>query len=414
MRGAAPFLGILFSAFSLALACGGDKFEPSSASGGSGNPDGGGSGGATSGGGGSGGNGGSSASGGSGGTNPGGGGSGGGKCGSNEKDCDGVCVETSSNVEHCGGCDPCPAPANGTATCSAGVCGVDCTAPYENCDGKADNGCEVSTDTDPKHCNACNSACPQGANATPECKAGVCGLKCTGAFDDCDSNAANGCEIDTSKDAKNCGVCGQACPAAPTGAKAQICATSKCACESGLSLCAAGSGQACVATDKDPKFCGASCAKCPDGQGCSGGTCFVPACAYGQIKCPGDNACHNLASDWANCGTCGNQCDYDETCTSSVCLKKTTLCAPGKLDCGDWCTDAQTDSANCGSCNVKCAAGQACLGGACKALPLAAEPWECASPSVACNIPTNWPVKPASYYCWTSCVFGGNPVPAGG
>lgn len=61
MRGVAPFLGVLFSAFSLALACGGEKFEPSSASGGSGNPDGGGSGGATSGGGGSGGSGGSGA-----------------------------------------------------------------------------------------------------------------------------------------------------------------------------------------------------------------------------------------------------------------------------------------------------------------------------------------------------------------
>ena len=46
-------------------------------------------------------------------------------------------------------------------------------------------------------------------NGQPKCIFEKCNL----GFSDCDANLANGCEIDTGNDAKNCGACGAACQA---------------------------------------------------------------------------------------------------------------------------------------------------------------------------------------------------------
>ncbi|MGE3767644.1 MAG: hypothetical protein AB7L94_35645, partial [Kofleriaceae bacterium] len=54
--------------------------------------------------------------------------------------CGGACVAES--VTQCGaGCSPCPMPANGTGTCSDGVCGVTCDAGYVPCDGYSGPSC---------------------------------------------------------------------------------------------------------------------------------------------------------------------------------------------------------------------------------------------------------------------------------
>src|SRR6185369_10912290 len=52
-------------------------------------------------------------------------------------------------------------------------------------------------------------------------------LSCSLPQADCDNNAANGCEVNVSSDAKNCGACGNVCPLGGSGAKcvAGVCST---------------------------------------------------------------------------------------------------------------------------------------------------------------------------------------------
>src|SRR6516225_2939408 len=67
--------------------------------------------------------------------------------------CSGQCFNTSTDPNHCGACNNvCPAPANGSATCTSGVCGFTCNSGFANCN----NSC-VNLETDPNNCGACNS-----------------------------------------------------------------------------------------------------------------------------------------------------------------------------------------------------------------------------------------------------------------
>ena len=56
-------------------------------------------------------------------------------------------------------------------------------------------------------------ACGAVQGATVACDSGTkaCIATCTGTNFDCDLNMANGCEVDASSDANNCGVCGHSC-----------------------------------------------------------------------------------------------------------------------------------------------------------------------------------------------------------
>jgi hypothetical protein len=59
--------------------------------------------------------------------------------------CDGKCLDTKSDVKHCGGCSACAAVSNGTAACVGGACTVaSCSSGFIDCDGKVDNGCELA------------------------------------------------------------------------------------------------------------------------------------------------------------------------------------------------------------------------------------------------------------------------------
>ena len=51
-------------------------------------------------------------------------------------------------------------------------------AGFQDCNGNAADGCEVNVQTDVSHCNTCNHVCPGVANAAPTCTAGVCGFAC--------------------------------------------------------------------------------------------------------------------------------------------------------------------------------------------------------------------------------------------
>lgn len=83
----------------------------------------------------------------------------GGPCVGAQVACGGVCVDTRSDVQNCGGCG---IACTGAESCSDGVC---CGALSDICDGTC-----VDLTTDPRHCGACGLACPQGT----ECSLGAC------------------------------------------------------------------------------------------------------------------------------------------------------------------------------------------------------------------------------------------------
>ena len=97
----------------------------------------------------------------------------------------------------CGG-GVCPKCADGKTCgdgtdCTGGICTnmvckspITCAAGTANCDGNIANGCEVNTDADPKNCGRCSNVCPLN---TPYCNKGNCTPvipPCTnGSFTDC-------------------------------------------------------------------------------------------------------------------------------------------------------------------------------------------------------------------------------------
>ena len=85
-------------------------------------------------------------------------------CPTGELPCEGVCINSDTDSNNCGGCHVvCQATAteNATAaTCVGGQCMLTCNAPYANCDADAGNGCETNTTDDPMHCGSCGTACP--------------------------------------------------------------------------------------------------------------------------------------------------------------------------------------------------------------------------------------------------------------
>lgn len=88
-----------------------------------------------------------------------------------------------------------------------GACGLSCNAGYANCNGASGDGCEVNTSNDAANCGGCGNACPARANASRTCSMSSCGFACTDGFGNCNGSDADGCEqrLDV---AGNCGACG--------------------------------------------------------------------------------------------------------------------------------------------------------------------------------------------------------------
>jgi hypothetical protein len=78
-------------------------------------------------------------------------------------------LDTLTNCGSCG--NACSSPANGSAACVAGTCGVSsCNAGWGNCDGNVSNGCETELRSNPNNCGSCGHVCPVGFS----CVASVC------------------------------------------------------------------------------------------------------------------------------------------------------------------------------------------------------------------------------------------------
>jgi hypothetical protein len=209
-------------------------------------------------------------------------------CPSGSRRCGGVCVSVSDDPRHCGGCDRACAAGQG---CVAGACTA-CTAPRAMCGADC-----VNRDNNTSHCGACGNACPDRPNATSTCTSARCGISCAAPFIDCDGRDDTGCEINSSNDPSQCGMCGVRC----SGGMA--CVSGRCQCPAGQSNC----GGTCRST----------------GAPCSTG---VGACArMGRVVCSGSSTmCDAVAGAPATetCNGLDDNCDgttdEDPACLACV------------------------------------------------------------------------------------------------
>lgn len=137
---------------------------------------------------------------------------------------------------------PVPSPSGGCEP--DGCASLICDAPFLDCDGRLDNGCEVDGASDASHCGACGNDC--GALAHTELVAcdGSCEpVQCEPGFASCDGQAATGCETSI-RTLDNCGGCqsegkSAACDGLPH-VQASACATEACEieqCDGGWANC---------------------------------------------------------------------------------------------------------------------------------------------------------------------------------
>jgi len=280
---------------------------------------------------------------------------------------------------------PPPGPPVRPPTSTAGLCiATDCPPPFASCTvfgALSPYSCATNTDTDPNNCGGCGKVCPRGSDAfhfQRNCVAGECQPSCVAEFSDCNGIPDDGCESNPKTDSKNCGVCGNACPAGVA------CVEGKCGCPAGQTNC----DGVCIDLRDDDDNCGACGFKCADNQPTSGGDAGVlpplgPNMFYGchqsQCKTPrcfhDDNVfwvdCNNNLTvdgcevdlkqpDKDNCGKCGNKCTAAQQCFSSSetgmdcqCKGNKTLCAASGF-MPALCADLENDPMNCGSCGYTC------------------------------------------------------------
>ena len=166
-------------------------------------------------------------------------------------DCGSGCVDTKTDVEHCGSCDnACEAG----STCVEGVC--TCASGEPECT----DGCFDLT-IDVNHCGACDNAC---AAETPFCVASNC-QACENAGEQlCDATC-----VDTQVDESNCGECGNSCDSG------QECVAGSCGCATAGEQVCDGS---CVDTNTSNDHCGACGNACTGTDQCVSGQCYRANC----------------------------------------------------------------------------------------------------------------------------------------
>lgn len=252
-------------------------------------------------------------------------------------DCNGSlrdgCETRLVETDHCGACGFSCANrphATGGACNPGGRCELVCERGYADCDGNAENGCELSS-----------AGFPNSESVT--CRDRTVVLGCKSPYGDCDGDPSNGCEADLSRDAAHCGGCGRACGADPvthhasTGCVSGACVYSPTDCAGGWSRCSAtalaegtGACDTCGSCDQErlgfppPRACNPAeqCKRVERyvmfSYALRGAVC-EPTCPLGRGDCDGNpaNGCEADLTTEAACGSCGANCgiwDYRTYC----------------------------------------------------------------------------------------------------
>jgi hypothetical protein len=184
-------------------------------------------------------------------------------CDAGYEDCDGSysngCeVDTRADSRRCGGClgddpiagtgDDCEALSSNaslhvaSASCALSSCQIECDPGYGDCDGVANNGCEVvltnnaarcggclPTDPNPANGENCSSKWPNAAESTCT-SGGTCALDCDTNYQNCTSTLTDGCESNVSSGIASCGACGIYCggDSSQTNVSAAACSAGTC------------------------------------------------------------------------------------------------------------------------------------------------------------------------------------------
>ncbi|MBI4509974.1 MAG: SUMF1/EgtB/PvdO family nonheme iron enzyme [Deltaproteobacteria bacterium] len=331
-------------------------------------------------------------------------------CNDIDDDCDKLVddpIDKSSDVNHCGSCNPCKLP-YATPKCVGGTCQVaSCrvgrvdldrtpengceyacirTSSVELCD-RQDNDCDGSVDegfnlsTDPQNCGTCGNTCAY-ANAAATCLSGRCAMgSCLAGFVDLDGRTDNGCEYAcTATGRETCNGIDDDCNGSVDDKVAEVgtscgtdtgeCAVGTRQCLSGVLTCVGAVGpspEICDGKDNncengidetfdkqnDPRYCG-GCTPCeiPNAvSGCSRGQCTILACKSGFVDFD---------------GKAPNGCEYACTVTGAE------ICDGLDNDC-----DTQVDEGL--SAPAICASRGPCAGTIAKCM--GASGWKCAYPS---------------------------------
>ena len=128
------------------------------------------------------------------------------------RSCDDRCVDTQTDLQHCGECNrACPDAMLGAARCIEGECTPRCDPNAHACDGICLS--DDSIGSCGTRCDPCEAApMGTGADAGVTCDNGACTLQCDEGRFDCDGDPTNGCEsVAMGDDPRNCGGCGVDC-----------------------------------------------------------------------------------------------------------------------------------------------------------------------------------------------------------
>lgn len=305
---------------------------------------------------------------------------------------DGCETDVRTDLKNCGNCGAqCPVLAGGAVLCVDGACTAGmCKMGFDSCDKQNPlQYCQTNLMADEDNCGRCGTKCPNVANIQRACVGGSCSsIACQPNWQNCDMNAATGCETNVNKDVNHCGACGRACK--------QDHATSGCvegacrifSCDNGFGNCNANAADGCEADlAKDSNNCGVCGAACINTQNatlvtCDTGKCTILSCAGNPptgsapqwADCDGlyNNGCEiDLRSSLANCGVCNSRCvdkpHAKASCKLSICQQ---TCDPGWSDCDNnaknGCeVNTASDREHCGSCTTRCDFLEECGNGTC-------------------------------------------------
>jgi hypothetical protein len=263
------------------------------------------------------------------------------QCEGDRRDCNGLADDGCEthvlfDSANCGSCgNACP---NG-GRCFEGVCG--CPPGKTECNGRC-----VDLSSDDSNCGRCFNYCeiPEDAGAPPPnmhygCSGGQCGkLVCNYPWQNCNGDLEDGCEVNVENeiepgllDPAHCGGCGIKC-APEEECRRLVGGEIACRCRPNETMCGYPENYSCVDTSSNPKHCGLCNYKCPfvDLRGrhqtatCTKGVCGTE-CDPGWGDCndnPADGCETNLTYDGANCGACGNRCSsgLGQPCIDGRCL----------------------------------------------------------------------------------------------
>ena len=302
-------------------------------------------------------------------------------CASGFADCDmnptnGCETDTRSSTSNCGACGTqCPTRPNAFPGCLGGMCVTSCVMGFQDCDGDAMNGCEADVRTSAANCGACGRACTP-PRATGACMAGRCQVTaCESGYADCDMDAANGCEASLQSDANHCAGCGMRCNLPSATAACAMASCQVAACATGRGDCDLSAANGCevdvTSSATNCGTCGTACNLPNATPACAMGRCAVASCNAGFADCdlnPANGCEVNLGTSTSHCGMCNNACMFagaSASCTAGTCTL--TMCTAGRGDCdGNRANGCETDTnatpAHCGACGSQCVVPNATAG----------------------------------------------------